>query len=97
MQLKLFVFLCLAAFAMAEILSDEEEWTNFKSKHNKSYGTPDEEARRYGIFKDNLSNIREHQKKFEAGEVSYSQGVNAFTDLTTEEFKKTHTGGLSHH
>nr|XP_023021655.1 crustapain-like [Leptinotarsa decemlineata] len=90
--MKIFVLLCIAAFGMAEFLSDDEEWSNFKSKFNKVYNTPEEEVRRFEIFKDNLNHVREHQKKYDAGEVTYSLGINDFSDLTTEEFKIRYTG-----
>ncbi|XP_074028169.1 protein CTLA-2-alpha-like [Leptinotarsa decemlineata] len=94
MHLRILVFLCVVAFAMAQLLSDEEEWNKFKSKHEKSYESSSEEARRFEIFKENLKKIREHNKRYDAGKESYYQGVNQFTDLTPEEFKDRYTGGF---
>ncbi|KAL1518335.1 hypothetical protein ABEB36_001974 [Hypothenemus hampei] len=69
------------------LLSDEEEWTRFKTGFNKSYGGPEEEGQRFKIFQDNLRTIREHNEKFARGEVTYTQGMNQFADLTHDEFK----------
>lgn len=65
-----------------------------KVQHGKQYGNEEEEANRFSIFKDNLKKITEHNKKFEAGEVTWSQGLNQFADLTQEEFAQSHLGGL---
>ncbi|XP_019770735.1 crustapain [Dendroctonus ponderosae] len=74
------------------LLSDQEEWTKFKTGFKKSYEAPDEESRRFEIFQNNLKNIKEHNEKFAKGEVTYTQGVNQFADLTPEEFKNRFTG-----
>lgn len=59
---------------------------------HKSYTNPEEEAQRFQIFQNNLKNIRDHNEKFARGEVTYTQGVNQFADLTHEEFKSRFTG-----
>lgn len=67
-----------------------------QSKHNKNY-SGDEEPKRKEIFQQNLQKIKEHNKKYEAGEVTFLMGVNQFSDLTEEEFKNTYTGGYKPH
>jgi ASC-1-like (ASCH) protein len=37
------------------------------------------------IFKENVKKIDAHNEKFKTGEVSWSQGINHFTDLKPEE------------
>lgn len=64
----------------------------FQTKYERSYSNAEEEARRFAIFQDNVKVIEEHNKKFEAGESTYTLGVNDFADLTNEEFQKTHLG-----
>ncbi|KAJ8922401.1 hypothetical protein NQ315_004346 [Exocentrus adspersus] len=68
-------------------LTLEDHWINFKTEHGKSYEA-EEEAKRFSIFQENLKKIEEHNKRYEAGEVTYKQGINKFADLTPEEFKQ---------
>ncbi|XP_034256093.1 uncharacterized protein LOC117654060 isoform X2 [Thrips palmi] len=70
------------------------DWAEWKAKHNKVYATPEEEARRFTIFQDNKKQVDEHNAKFDKGEVTYSKGLNAFSDLTAEEFKQRNGHGL---
>merc|ERR1712002_1350984 len=55
-------------------------------------GSEDEEQARFAIYLDNKSIIEEHNAMFEAGEISWSVGMNVFGDLTEEEFKAKYTG-----
>ncbi|KAJ0985316.1 hypothetical protein J5N97_003672 [Dioscorea zingiberensis] len=55
-------------------------------KHNKSYKDSLEKEKRYTIFKDNLKYIDEHN----AGNHTYSLGLNVFADLTVEEYRATY-------
>ncbi|KAJ1261187.1 hypothetical protein BS78_09G008500 [Paspalum vaginatum] len=62
-----------------------EEWV---AKHRKAYASFEEKLRRFEVFKDNLKHIDEINKKVS----SYWLGLNAFADLTNEEFKATYLG-----
>lgn len=64
----------------------------FQTKHEKSYANAEEEAKRFAIFQETAKRIAEHNKRYEAGEVTYRQGINEFADLTREEFKKNYLG-----
>lgn len=65
-----------------------EEWV---AKYRKAYGSFEEKLRRFEVFKDNLHHIDEANRK----EVtSYWLGLNAFADLTHDEFKATYLGLL---
>lgn len=55
-----------------------------KDTYGKKYD-PEEDQRRFNIYCESLKKIQEHNKKFEAGEVSWSMGVNQFADLRAEE------------
>ncbi|XP_074028344.1 cystein proteinase inhibitor protein salarin [Leptinotarsa decemlineata] len=86
------LLLVVLSVVMATQLSVEEQWKNFKSEHGKSYPTPEEETRRFEIFKNNLNKIREHNERYDAGEESYFMGINQFADLTDEEFRNQNLG-----
>lgn len=58
-----------------------------QTEHNKTYES-EEDAKRFEIFKVNVVRIIEHNDKFSRGEVTYSMGINQFTDKTPEEFKR---------
>ncbi|XP_066258784.1 cathepsin L-like [Euwallacea similis] len=70
------------------------EWTNWKTQHKKNYENADEESNRFKIFQENVKKIVEHNKKFQAGEETWSQGLNQFADLTHEEFSKSYLRGV---
>ncbi|XP_060653871.1 procathepsin L-like [Drosophila nasuta] len=83
----LFVF---AGYVQARITYDDvldAEFELFKVEHEKSYDDEYEEQLRLQIFKDNKKLIDRHNKRYAAGEKTYTMGVNKFTDLTQEEFK----------
>lgn len=61
-------------------------------KFEKKYDDHAEDARRFEIFKNKLHEFEEHNEKFKKGELSWSVGVNQFTDLTEEEFAKMNHG-----
>jgi len=64
-------------------------WQKFKADHGKVYASPTEEAYRLGIFQQNVAKIEEHNKKG----LSWTEGINQFTDLTKEEFVRLHARG----
>lgn len=55
-----------------------------QTEHKKVY-EPEEDRERFEIFKATVNRIVEHNEKFERGEVSYSMGINQFTDKKPEE------------
>ena len=62
-------------------------WANFKQTYGKQYSGADESARR-AIFKQNMLKAAEREAGSKTG---VRHGMNAFTDLTAEEFKAYHT------
>jgi len=66
------------------------EFSNFKTKFNKNYSSRAEELIRLSIFEKNVYNMIQHNTKSGS---TYKQGINAFSDLTDEEFKSQYLGG----
>ncbi len=62
-------------------------WMN---THNKVYADESELAKRSAIFSDNLAYIKNHNEKYQNGEVSYKLGPTIFADLTNEEYQATY-------
>lgn len=72
--------------AQVTVLEDalmHDEFLLFKIKYGKKYGNEEEEAMRLGVFTRNLEFIRGQN----AMSKSYILGINAFADMTDEEFK----------
>ncbi|KAL3526812.1 hypothetical protein ACH5RR_011468 [Cinchona calisaya] len=72
--------------------TDEEvkaiyEW--WSAKHGKTYNGFGENEKRFGIFKDNLKFIDEHNSEQNR---TYKVGLNRFADLTNEEYRSMFLG-----
>lgn len=67
--------------------SEENRWKSFKLEFNKNYKSVDEEAKRFKIFRENFNEFEAHNRKYEAGEVSFKLGVNRDADLTYDEIE----------
>jgi len=75
-------------------LSEEEyqfEFTNWMNEFGKKYDGVATMFHRFNNFKSMLDSIREHN----AGNHTWTQGVNEFSDMTSEEFMKAMTGCTS--
>lgn len=57
---------------------------SFRRKYRLLNGSPEEVKYRYSIFAKNYAEIQKHNAK----NTSYKQGINRFSDMTWEEFKK---------
>jgi C1A family cysteine protease len=66
-------------------------FTAWKMKHGKTYGTSAEHSYRLGVFTDNLRRIDEHNNT--PGQTS-TVGLNLFSDLPQEEFRRQYAKGL---
>jgi len=64
-------------------LTDKEKWNVFTRKFAKVYDSQEHEARAYRVFVKNVWYI----EYINAQNLTYTFGVNQFTDLTTDEFK----------
>merc|ERR1719418_397810 len=82
----------LAVFALVAVSqarqSRVQQFNDFKEKYQKKYNRIDEEVKRFNIFKSNVEQIEFHNSQ----RSSYSRAINAFTDLSEEEFKANHLG-----
>lgn len=84
MKLHLAVLLATLALAAANH-NDHEEFEAFQKKFGKVYENAREKAHRFGIFSENLKEVRRHN----LSGASWKKGVNQFSDLTAEEFRAT--------
>jgi len=67
-----------------------EQFVSFQEKFNKRYNDLQELEYRFKIFVSNLATITSHN----LGNETFTMGINQFTDLTPDEFKKQFTEGL---
>ncbi|KAK9887526.1 hypothetical protein WA026_023248 [Henosepilachna vigintioctopunctata] len=67
------------------------QWEKYKKDFNKKYDTAELDALHKEIFARSVKEVEEHNAKFAKGEVTYTKGINQFSDMTDEEIKK-HTG-----
>lgn len=71
--------------------TDDEVMTMYEAwlvKHGKAYNALGEKEKRFGIFKDNLRFIDEHNSQ----NLTYRLGLNRFADLTNEEYRSMYLG-----
>ncbi|KAA8521540.1 hypothetical protein F0562_012213 [Nyssa sinensis] len=68
-----------------EVRSMFEEW---RVKHKKTYENEEEKEKRFNIFKDKLKMIDAHN----AGNHSWTMGLNQFSDRTSDELKNMYGG-----
>mmetsp|Transcript_4463 Transcript_4463/g.7192 ORF Transcript_4463/g.7192 Transcript_4463/m.7192 type:complete len:369 (+) Transcript_4463:37-1143(+) len=68
-----------------------EAFVAWKSQHGKNYEGTEHDSR-FSVFKANVDFINEHNRLYEEGKETFYMAVNAFADLTAEEFKKTRLG-----
>jgi len=90
MKAVLFVALLGLAVASAHVFSESEYqflFSKWIAQHNKKYNH-ENFFYRYTVFKHNMDHIVSHNKKG----ASYTMAMNAFGDMTPEEFKSTMTG-----
>jgi len=90
MSPKIAILCLLAVTVSAGVFQDNEYqflFTKWVQQHQKSYDA-DVFFHRFGVFKANLDYIATQNKKNN----TYTLGMNAFGDLTPEEFYSTHLG-----
>jgi hypothetical protein len=60
-------------------------WVHWKKRHQRTYRSTEEEARRLEIFHENYHFILNHMKNPDR---KYDMGFNKFMDISREEFKQ---------
>jgi len=85
------ISVCLVAAVVGGSANPRNEllFAKFMAEHEKTYSTRSEHLYRLEVFTQNLEKMNAHNK---AGH-SYKMGINAFSDLTDEEFKERHLSG----
>ncbi|KPP58201.1 salarin-like [Scleropages formosus] len=81
------VALCVTSRPVSKKKSDVDgEFEEWKLKYEKSYSSPEEEARRKQQWLKSRAMVIEHNKKADAGEETYWMAVNHFADRLPHEF-----------
>ena len=71
---------------------NEEEFEEFFGEENLKHKDPEEFKKRAEALKKNEKLVKEINKEYLAGNVSYYEKINALSDLPDDEFKKQKTG-----
>ncbi|KAL3313797.1 hypothetical protein Ciccas_007599, partial [Cichlidogyrus casuarinus] len=86
--MKTLIVLAIVSLVSCMALEGEElhaKWHQYKLKHGKVYEMDEEDEMRKNLWHDNFNMVEEHNKKYEAGQVTYSMAQNHFSDLSKEE------------
>ncbi|XP_036760206.1 procathepsin L-like isoform X1 [Manis pentadactyla] len=65
----------------------DAQWSQWKTTHGKHYGK-NEEGWRRAVWEKNLKMIDKHNQEHDLGNHSFSMAMNAFGDMTNEEFQQ---------
>ncbi|XP_076995304.1 procathepsin L-like [Tamandua tetradactyla] len=94
MNLSLFLTaLCLGiASAVPKFDSSlNEQWNQWRSKYPRLYGANEEDWRR-AVWEKNMKMIELHNREYSQGQHGFTMGMNAFGDMTNEEFRQVMNG-----
>ncbi|EDL93858.1 similar to ctla-2-beta protein (141 AA) (predicted), isoform CRA_b [Rattus norvegicus] len=83
----------MASAAPSPDPSLDTEWEEWKKKFGKTY-SPDEERHRRAVWEESKKTIEAHNADYKQGKTSFYMGLNQFSDLTTEEFRRNCCGSL---
>jgi len=94
---QLIVTLSVVAFSMAsatlytaEPTHQKHMWETYKTEYHKEYNTVEEEEKRFKVFLDNLKIADERTEAEKKTGGTAFHGINKFSDMSKEEFKKTY-------
>ncbi|KAI1278149.1 Digestive cysteine proteinase 3 [Halotydeus destructor] len=86
--MRALIVLSLPLIAVCLIQDPEiPRWLSFKEANNRNY-EPEEEVKRFAIFKDNLRLIDDHNRLFVDGLTSFYLKATRFADMTAEEVRQ---------
>lgn len=86
--------IAFSIFGTSVCISETVEWTHFtqfQESFHKKYDSIVELEKRYSIFSQNMRGIFSHNAN---PSNNFTMGINQFSDLTPEEFKRQYIGGL---
>ncbi|XP_019479627.1 PREDICTED: cathepsin L1 [Hipposideros armiger] len=85
--------LCLGIASTAPKLdgSLDAQWNQWTATHRKLYGLNEEEWRR-AVWEKNMKMIDLHNQEYNQGKQSFTMAMNAFGDMTSEEFRQVMNG-----
>ncbi|KAL6087313.1 hypothetical protein STEG23_029953 [Scotinomys teguina] len=83
----------MASAASSRDPSLDAEWEEWKMKFEKTY-SPDEERYRRAVWEEEKKNIEKHNAEYQQGKTTFNMGLNEFSDMTYEEFRKICCGNL---
>jgi len=86
-----FAMLVLATVATRSEKEFQDEFVAWMRAHQRTYHH-DDFRNRFAIFKANLQFIYTHNQEYEQGLHTFTVGLNAFADLTSEEFSAMYKG-----
>ncbi|XP_004677854.1 PREDICTED: cathepsin L1 [Condylura cristata] len=69
----------------------DAQWSQWKSTHRRLYGMSEEGWRR-AVWEKNMKMIELHNREYSLGKHGFTMAMNAFGDMTNEEFKQVMNG-----
>ncbi|XP_041516069.1 cathepsin 8-like isoform X2 [Microtus oregoni] len=93
--MTLFVFLAILCLGVATAApssdhSLDSEWQEWKIKYGKNYSL-EEEGQRRTVWEENKKMVHQHNMEYNQGKHGFTMEMNAFGDMTGEEFRKMMT------
>ena len=73
-------------------LTETEEFLSYMEVYNKQYATMEEKNKRMSIFLKNKEFVINHNNEYAKGIHTFSLELNAFADITNEEYKAKYLG-----
>ncbi|XP_006867693.1 PREDICTED: cathepsin L1-like [Chrysochloris asiatica] len=81
----------IASVALKHDQTLDTEWYQWKSTHKKLYGMNEDSWRR-AVWEKNVKMIELHNREYSLGKHNFTMAINAFGDMTNEEFRRIMSG-----